>query len=93
MNQTVPSTLQTQRFRLKKLLLFLSLMMTSLMMASHVHARARKTAADQTTIEYMQRKIEQGGWDAPQIGRDGLPQICVPITCHIVRFSMEVVVS
>lgn len=73
---------------MKKLLLFLSLMMTSLMMASHVHAQQWcGTVADQTTIEYMQRKIEQGGWDAPQIGRDGLPQICVPITCHIVRFS------
>ncbi len=73
---------------MKKLLLILSCSIASLMMGSHVNAQQRcGTVADEQTIQYMQRKVEQGGWDLPQIGRGGLPQICVPIKCHIVRFS------
>ena len=57
-------------------------------MESHVHAQGGcGTVADEKAFQYVQRKLAQGGWAVPDIGRGGLPKICIPITCHIVRNS------
>ncbi len=77
-------------FALKKQLLFLTCLLTFLLMGTRAVAQDQGwcgTVADEETLRYMQRKVQQGGWDLPEVGRGGLPQVCVPITCHIVRFS------
>ncbi|MBG85036.1 MAG: hypothetical protein CMJ40_10905 [Phycisphaerae bacterium] len=58
------------------------------MMESHVHAQGGcVTIGGEEAYQYTLEKIARGGWDVPEVGRDGLPKICIPITCHIVRFS------